>query len=296
MNKMLKVLAASALVATALVGCGKTETPDTAAKYAKVGLGVVSSVKNEVQVNTTFAAVALDADGKIAYVSIDVAQTNPADEEKAKTESKKDLGDAYGMKGTSGIGKEWNEQIAALEEYMVGKTAEEVAGITVDESNVPTGEDLTSTVTIKIGDYQAAVAKAIENAVEVSAEKVSVGHVMANNAEKGQANTTIAVVATDADGKIVKSIIDVAQIAIASDDMRTKLEKGADYGMAGASPIGKEWNEQITSLTEYMVGKTAADVAGIEVSDTKVPTSEDLTSTVTIKIGDYQTAVANALK
>ena len=80
MNKFLKVLAASALVATVLVGCGKkgedTGAAAEGAKYAKAGLGVVSSYSDG-QVNSTIAAVGLDADGKVQYIDIDVAQSTP---------------------------------------------------------------------------------------------------------------------------------------------------------------------------------------------------------------------------
>ena len=59
MNKMLKVLVVCTLCATALVGCGKSS------KFAKAGLGVVSNWSAEKgQVNTTFVALGLDADGK----------------------------------------------------------------------------------------------------------------------------------------------------------------------------------------------------------------------------------------
>lgn len=56
MKKFLKVLAVSTLAATTLVGCGKKDAGtgstggDTAAQYAKVGLGVVSTY-NDGQVN-----------------------------------------------------------------------------------------------------------------------------------------------------------------------------------------------------------------------------------------------------
>ena len=86
MNKLVKVLAASALVATALVGCGKKDEPtggNTAAKYAKVGLGIVSNINDEGQVNSTMAAIGLDADGKIQYIDIDVAQSTPGGDEKS---------------------------------------------------------------------------------------------------------------------------------------------------------------------------------------------------------------------
>lgn len=172
MNKFMKVLAASALMATALVGCGKSGTTD-AAKYAKVGLGVVSSYSDEGQVNTTMAAIALDAEGKIAYIDLDVAQSTPADEAKAKTQTKKELKEAYGMKETSkGIGKienggEWYEQAAAFEEYCKGKTPEEVANMELEEyhgGNAPkTGTDLASKCTITIDAFLEAISEAGEN-------------------------------------------------------------------------------------------------------------------------------------
>ena len=172
MNKFMKVLAASALMATALVGCGKSGTTD-AAKYAKVGLGVVSSYSDEGQVNTTMAAIALDAEGKIAYIDLDVAQSTPADEAKAKTQTKKELKEAYGMKETSAkIGKienggEWYEQAAAFEEYCKGKTPEEVANMELEEyhgGNAPkTGTDLASKCTITIDAFLEAISEAGEN-------------------------------------------------------------------------------------------------------------------------------------
>ena len=78
--------------------------------------------------------------------------------------TKKQLGDEYGMKAISGIGKEWYEQTEALEKYVVGKTAEEVAGIAVNEDTKPTDTDLASSVTISIGTFQEAVKKAAANA------------------------------------------------------------------------------------------------------------------------------------
>ena len=132
MNKLVKVLAASALVATALVGCGKKDEPtggNTAAKYAKVGLGIVSNINDEGQVNSTMAAIGLDADGKIQYIDIDVAQSTPGgDEKSALTKTKKERGTDYGMKETSAKagkikdGGEWDEQAKAFEEFCKGKT------------------------------------------------------------------------------------------------------------------------------------------------------------------------------
>ena len=79
-------------------------------------------------------------------------------------QTKKELGDEYGMKAASGIGKEWFEQAAVMEEYLVGKTAKGVLEIAVDESEKPTDPDLLAGVTVSIGGYQTAAAKAVENA------------------------------------------------------------------------------------------------------------------------------------
>ena len=47
--------------------------------------------------------------------------------------SKNQLGEAYGMKEASPIGKEWNEQAAAFADYVTGMTLEQVQGIPLDK-------------------------------------------------------------------------------------------------------------------------------------------------------------------
>ena len=68
------------------------------------------------------------------------------------------------MKKQSGIKKEWNEQAEAFAAYVKGKTAAEVEGIAVNEATKPTGSDLTSSVTVSVGDLKAAIAKAAATA------------------------------------------------------------------------------------------------------------------------------------
>lgn len=270
MNKLMKVLAASALVVTALAGCGSS------AKYSKVGLGVVSTLSDEGQVNTTFAAVGLDGDGKIAYIDVDVAQSTPGNKDKEKTQTKKELKEKYGMKSVSAQmgkisgGAEWYEQIAAFEQFCTGKTADEVAGIETEKNaegglSPKAGSDLAAGCTMAIGDFQAAVKKACENAAEVEAEKVGLGRLMSNDAEKKQLNTNLALVATDADGKIVYSKIDVAQIY--KGVLETKSERKEKYGMKSASGIKKEWYEQAAAFENSINGKTLDEVKAIETED-----------------------------
>ncbi|HHT16745.1 MAG TPA: hypothetical protein GXZ77_03390 [Papillibacter sp.] len=73
--------------------------------------------------------------------------------------SKNEMGEGYGMKKASAIGKEWNEQAKAFSEYVVGKTLSEVKGISVSEGGTPQSEDLKSEVTISIGDFIKAIEK-----------------------------------------------------------------------------------------------------------------------------------------
>ena len=70
------------------------------------------------------------------------------------------LGEQYGMVAWGGAIAEWNEQAASFCAYITGKTPAEVASIAVDETTKPTDADLSTSVTVKIGGFQALIAKA----------------------------------------------------------------------------------------------------------------------------------------
>ncbi|NLX64474.1 MAG: hypothetical protein GX022_06865 [Clostridiaceae bacterium] len=165
---MKKILALT-LVAILLAGCG--------AASVKTGLGHNISVDKSkdasaegdglVQVDTVMAAVTVDSSNKILGVVIDTAQTrinfdtngkitsDLTEEQKTKAE----LGYDYGMK-KAGSAREWFEQIAELEKWMVGKTVDKITAI----KDASEDEDLKSKVTITITPYQAAVAEAVAKA------------------------------------------------------------------------------------------------------------------------------------
>lgn len=170
---MKKVLALT-LVAILLAGCG-------AATSVKTGLGHVVSIASSqdataeaegaAQVDTVMAAVSVDKSGKILGVSIDTAQVNVyfdatgkiTSDLSSKPQTKVELGDSYGMKKKSGIGKEWYEEIADLEKWMVGKTVDQVKAMKLNDGK--TAEpDLSSKVTISVPDYIEAVSEAVANA------------------------------------------------------------------------------------------------------------------------------------
>ena len=293
MNKFMKVLAASALVATALTGCGSK------AKYAKVGFGMVTTISQE-KVNTTMATVGLDGDGKVAYLDIDCAQQDTkatGDALKTKYEKK----EAYGMKGASNIKKEWNEQIDAFTAWAKGKTLDEIANVKTKDfhgGKAPADADLAAGCTIVIDDMLAAVKEAGEKSVEVEADKIGAGETTSISQEK--VNTTAVSVALDADGKIVWSSIDCAQqdTKATGDALKSKYEKKAAYGMKGASKIKKEWNEQIDAFNAWAKGKTADEVAKVETMDfhggKAAKTGTDLAAGCTIVIDDVLSALAEA--
>ena len=311
----------------------KVEEP-LAEGAVKTGLAVVSSVGKSkdagekdgtAQTDSVVVAVTVDKDGKIVQTVIDTAQTKIGFSSEGKVltdlqtvfKSKQELKEEYGMNKASSLGKEWYEQANTLAEYVVGKTVEEVKAIAVDESGVPTEVDLVSSVTIKINPYKDAIEKAVANAEDLGADasdKLGLGVVTTIAKSKdatadaegvAQAYTTYTVATFDADGKVTSSIIDASQANVKFDakgkittDLAvapiTKVELGEGYGMKKASAIGKEWFEQADAFATYVVGKTVEEVKGITVDESGHPTVEDLVSSVTVGIEDFQSNLEKA--
>lgn len=127
----------------------------------------------------------------------------------------------------------------------------------------------------------------------------------ADNDGTAQVDSAIATVIVDKDGVIQLCVIDAAQTKVTfsaagvitadmTAEIKTKVEKGTEYGMLKASPIGKEIDEQYAGLEDWLVGKTVEDLkAAYEGKD------ETLVSVCSIKleaiITALEKAVANAL-
>ena len=133
-----------------------------------------------------------------------------------------------------------------------------------------------------------------------------------------QADATVATVILDKDGKIVAADLDVAQTKVtaadAADltkvDVRTKKEKGDDYGMAAALNYGmdwnkdgvvKEWDEQAAAFAEKMIGKTAADIEAIKTKladDGKhnIADDADLLAVCTMDVVAFNADMVEAIK
>ena len=106
-------------------------------------------------------------DGKITSCYIDSVQakvlfTATGEITGNNVKTKNQLGRDYNMMAFGGAKAEWDAQAAAFAAYVTGKTAEEVAGIAVNENKKPTGVDLSVSVTISIGDFQQLIVKALQ--------------------------------------------------------------------------------------------------------------------------------------
>ena len=73
--------------------------------------------------------------------------------------TKNQLGEQYGMVAWGGAIAEWDAQAASFAAYITGKTPAEVATIAVNEGTKPVDADLSTSVTIAIGGFQALIAK-----------------------------------------------------------------------------------------------------------------------------------------
>ncbi|HWP51521.1 MAG TPA: hypothetical protein VN626_07470 [Clostridia bacterium] len=124
------------------------------------------------QTYTTYAAVTVGVDGKITSCLLDASQANVnfdvagkiTTDLSATVKTKNELKTDYGMQKSSKIGKEWYEQAASYATYVVGKTADEISDIAIDEKGKATDSELLASVTVSIGDFNEVVAKAIANA------------------------------------------------------------------------------------------------------------------------------------
>ena len=126
----------------------------------------------------------------------------------------------------------------------------------------------------------------------------------------GQVNTTVVAVLLDDAGKIVKIDLDTAQIKTAwtadgqlveTTDLRTKYDKGVDYGMAaygkkhdGSDGAALEWNEQADAFMATVTGKTLDEVKALMGAD-GYATGDLATAGCTINVVEFMTALEKAV-
>ena len=227
--------------------------------------------------------------------------------EAAKTfKTKMELGDAYNMAayGTpnveGGTVKEWYVQTKAFENYVVGMTAAEVAAIktqVVNNHKIAVDEALLNAgCTMQITEFMDAVVKACNDEQGMSftaAEGFTLGVAAKTTVDSSsKAATADAAGAVNmysdfaasvvADGKVIATLNDAIQPKISTDAngaitkkdfTATKRELKENYNMAayGAPNIEggtvKEWYIQSAAFSNYVVGKTATEIAGMQTKE-----------------------------
>ncbi len=287
---------------------------------------VADSVDGKIAYDVTIAAVTINDDGVICACTIDsIPATVKVDENgnlvdlAESVPTKNELGADYGMVAWGGAIAEWDAQVKALCDFAIGKTVAELKNGAIDETGkAPEGSDLASSATIYLGGFVSAIESAAANAKHLGAKNGDKLIIATNNKVSASVSATaeadglaqldadIAVV-TEKDGKITSCIIDSVQAKIGFDatgkitsdltaPIKTKNELGADYGMVAWGGAIAEWNEQAAAFAQYVTGKTAAEVAGIAITETTKPADgSDLASSVTIAIGGFQALIAKAL-
>lgn len=355
MKNFLKLLFALMLISGLLNGCKSSPTPAPSSSSssssspsasssssqpsqspgsAKLGMAMLTSLTKSVdagetdgvaEADVTVVTVTVDKDGKILGCMIDAVQAKIAFDKTGQLltpattvfPTKNELGEKYGLKKASGIGKEWNEQAAAFAKYVEGMTVDEVKAIKVDEKNYPTSPDLKASVTISIGGFMMGLEKAAANAKESGAgatDKLSLGIVTtmgkslgATSDKEGLAQTDVTCVALtrDVSGAITGCVIDGVQSKISftaegkiTTDLtvnpQTKTELKEAYGLKKASGIGKEWFEQAEAFAKYAVGKKPEEIESIAVDEKGYAIPADIKANVTISIGEFKAAIAKA--
>ena len=203
MKRPITLIFVAILVAAMLAGCAgniivvqmPTEAEDTTPVHTpagddavKTGLAVFTSVSDstsavegtegEIKYDITLAAVTVDDNGVIHSARIDSIPAtltmdntgNITSNLTAEIPTKNELGADYGMVAWGGAVAEWDEQVAALCDYAVGKTIDELKNGAIDESGkAPAGSDLATSATIYLGGYVNALEAAVNNAKHLGA-------------------------------------------------------------------------------------------------------------------------------
>ncbi len=284
--KKLFTLFFSFIICFLFCACGSNKAD---ASY-KIGLGIVSKIalseENKAGYDATLAAVVTDDNGKIVACKIDALQNSIGisngviDTTNTEFMTKRELGDNYGMRKASPIGKEWYEQADYFADYVIGMTVSDVNAIDTKQKD----DIISAGCTIDISDFVKAIVKGAEDAdaraFKSTEYNVGIGvdsslSPQSTDAQDGEGlvkfDVNISTVVTDNEGKILTLITDSVEpeIKISTSgtidnkekEVSTKRELREDYGMKKYSGIGKEWFEQANAFDDYTAG---LDIDGVK--------------------------------
>ena len=316
MKKLLPIIIAVvavivvAVVAIVLItGNDNGTNPEVPEKTYTLSIVADDGLKTVSKGGATAIALALvyDADGKIVAARFDSVQPKfalNADKTDIKivsrVDTKVELGDGYtGMKAGS-----WAEQAKAFEDFIVGKTAAEIAALNFVVDGADAGLVAGCTMKSSMPVFQALIAKAFayeRNVTFKTSEAVTLGlaidaKVSGSVADGGKVNAEFAAVAV-AGGKVVAAMLDSAEarytLAIADNALTvtlnkyagTKNEQGNAYDAFAPMPCGS-WYAQAQAFANTTVGKTVAELASLS--------TNKIEGSCSIYTGGYKAAIIRA--
>lgn len=270
-KKIFAMVIGSAVMVT-VVGCGsnlmstheKAEIPET--KYKQAGYAVDGQVEEDGTVKITYALIGVK-DKKITYLYLDQIEQNPSKDRTRFTN--KELGSAYGLGYKSDHG-EWNEQVDALENYIVGNkmTIDEVNEIATEKTdsthlNVPQkGSDLEAGCNLDISEFLTVINKAYSNLENTKATRLAIGDYIQINNNSGNITVTLGFVGTDYRFKICYSHLETYFVTLNSDaDVVSLKEKSASDESLQTMANGEK------TFEEYIEGLNMVEAYGVETYD-----------------------------
>lgn len=255
-------------------------TTPTAKNYSVV-IATDSAFGKGGKVTNVGLVLVIGEDGKIVAARVDSAEPSAKLDENGaliavdSVESKVEKGEGYtGMQAGS-----WETQAKAFEQFLVGKTAAEIAALQFVVDNADAGLVAGCTMKSTMPTFQALIAKAFANENKVTfstTEDITVGIAIDSFVKSGRggkvtATSDLAGVVM-AGGKVVACVLDSVEQSytitdgalVANDLAVSKNDQGEGYtGM----PAGA-WYKQAQAFANSAVGKTAAELANLEtVSD-----------------------------
>ena len=357
MKKLIALILTIVLTASLLAGCTgvtvvignctcpteghnqPTENTTPAEGAVKTGLSVSAKLSDSISAagetagaakyDLTIAAVLVNDEGVIVACSIDSVPATVNFDAAGQITSdltmavptKNEQGANYGMVAWGGAIAEWDAQVAAVANYAIGKTVDQLKNGDIDMTTgkAKDGTDLASSATIYLAGYVYAIEAAVNNAKHLGAQAGDELVLATMNTVKSSTGATAEkagtvqldsdmVALTRKDGKITSCYIDSIQAKVAFDaagqittdlsaPVSTKNQLGENYGMVAWGGAKAEWDAQAAAFAQYVTGKTAAEVAGIAITDTTKPADgTDLATSVTISIGGFQALIAKAMQ
>ena len=357
MKKLIALILTIVLTASLLAGCTgvtvvignctcpteghnqPTENTIPAEGAVKTGLSVSAKISDSISAagetagaakyDLTIAAVLVNDEGVIVACSIDSVPATVNFDAAGQITSdltmavptKNEQGANYGMVAWGGAIAEWDAQVAAVANYAIGKTVDQLKNGDIDMTTgkAKDGTDLASSATIYLAGYVYAIEAAVNNAKHLGAQAGDELVLATMNTVKSSTGATAEkagtvqldsdmVALTRKDGKITSCYIDSIQAKVAFDaagqittdlsaPVSTKNQLGENYGMVAWGGAKAEWDAQAAAFAQYVTGKTAAEVAGIAITDTTKPADgTDLATSVTISIGGFQALIAKAMQ